>query len=165
VFISEVMKSLNELIVNQKVKLIGAGDIPTWVVSKGNQYGRDHGLGQFCTYWHGLEAPVWNFDIEIAAMCKEENMGLVIHGKTETGGSMGTRLGHIAQRLDVGTGETVELAYALRKYSHEILSTGCCNLEGAEFGLEGLSMELTGEEIEQIEIPLNWEIVISCNRC
>jgi aryl-alcohol dehydrogenase-like predicted oxidoreductase len=48
--IPELMQSLNSLVVSGKVIYIGASDMPAWVVSKANQYAKDHGFAQFCVY-------------------------------------------------------------------------------------------------------------------
>jgi aryl-alcohol dehydrogenase-like predicted oxidoreductase len=44
------MQSLNHLVAQGKVLYLGISDTPAWVVSKANQYARDHNLRQFCVY-------------------------------------------------------------------------------------------------------------------
>lgn len=46
--IPELMQSLNHLVVQGKVLYLGVSDTPAWVVSKANQYARDHGLRRKC---------------------------------------------------------------------------------------------------------------------
>lgn len=41
------MTYLNDLIAAGKVTYIGISDTAAWVVSKANQYARDHGMRQF----------------------------------------------------------------------------------------------------------------------
>src|ERR1700761_8249160 len=48
--IPEVMQSLNHLVVQGKVLYLGISDTPAWIVSKANQYARDHNLRQFSVY-------------------------------------------------------------------------------------------------------------------
>ena len=45
--IEEVMHYLNDLIMQGKVTYIGISDAPAWIVSRANQYARDHALRQF----------------------------------------------------------------------------------------------------------------------
>ena len=46
----EVMQGLNNLVRAGKVLYLGVSDTPAWIVSKANQYARDHGLAQFVIY-------------------------------------------------------------------------------------------------------------------
>ena len=41
---------LNNLVRAGKVLYLGVSDTPAWIVSKANQYARDHGLAQFVIY-------------------------------------------------------------------------------------------------------------------
>jgi len=73
--IEELMQSLNHLVASGKVLYLGVSDTPAWVVSKANQYARDHGLAQFCVYqglWSILDR---DFEREIIPMCRSEKMG------------------------------------------------------------------------------------------
>ena len=45
--IEELMQGLNNLVVSGKVLYLGISDSPAWVVTKANQYARDHGLATF----------------------------------------------------------------------------------------------------------------------
>lgn len=45
-----LMQGLNDLVVAGKVIYLGISDTPAWVVSKTNQYARDHGLRQFTVH-------------------------------------------------------------------------------------------------------------------
>jgi len=44
------MQGLNNLVRAGKVLYLGVSDTPAWIVSKANQYARDHGLAQFVIY-------------------------------------------------------------------------------------------------------------------
>lgn len=48
--VEEVMQSLNHLVALGKVLYLGISDTPAWVVTKPNQYARDHGLKPFSVY-------------------------------------------------------------------------------------------------------------------
>jgi aryl-alcohol dehydrogenase-like predicted oxidoreductase len=74
--IPELMQSLNNLVVAGKVLYIGASDMPAWVVSKCNQYARDHGFAQFCVYQGEWSILKRDFEREILPMCKAEGLGI-----------------------------------------------------------------------------------------
>lgn len=54
-----------------KVLYIGASDTPAWVVSKANQYARDHGLQQFSVYQGKWSAAARDFERDIIPMATE----------------------------------------------------------------------------------------------
>lgn len=72
--IPELMQSLNHLVVQGKVLYLGVSDTPAWVVSKANQYARDHGLRQFCVYQGRWSAASRDFEREIIPMCRDEGV-------------------------------------------------------------------------------------------
>jgi len=74
--IEELMQSLNHLVASGKVLYLGVSDTPAWVVSKANQYARDHGLAQFCVYQGQWSILNRDFERDIIPMCKSENMGI-----------------------------------------------------------------------------------------
>lgn len=94
--IEEVMQSLNHLVAQGKVLYLGISDTPAWVVSKANQYARDHGLKPFSVYqghWSASERDFergesrdnsFNSKItssqDIIPMCREEGMALAPWG-------------------------------------------------------------------------------------
>ncbi|KAF4622220.1 hypothetical protein D9613_009196 [Agrocybe pediades] len=74
--IEEVMKSLHNLVVQGKVIYLGISDTPAWIVSRANQYARDHALTPFVIYqgaWNIMER---SFEREIIPMAKAEGMAL-----------------------------------------------------------------------------------------
>jgi aryl-alcohol dehydrogenase-like predicted oxidoreductase len=66
--IPEMMQSLNDLVALGKVHYLGISDSPAWIVSKANQYARDHGLRQFCVYQGNWSAATRDFEREIIPM-------------------------------------------------------------------------------------------------
>ena len=78
--IEEVMHSLNDLVVAGKVLYLGVSDTPAWIVSKANQYARDHGLRPFVLYQGLWNAGIRDFEREIIPMAREEGMGLAPWG-------------------------------------------------------------------------------------
>ncbi|KAF9555639.1 Aldo/keto reductase [Agrocybe pediades] len=74
--IEEVMRSLHNMVVQGKVLYLGVSDTPAWVVSKANQYARDHALTPFVIYqgaWNVMER---SFEREIIPMARSEGMAL-----------------------------------------------------------------------------------------
>jgi len=70
------MKALHTLVFQGKVLYLGISDTPAWVVSKANQYARDHALTPFVIYqgaWNILER---SFEREIIPMARSEGMAL-----------------------------------------------------------------------------------------
>jgi len=68
------MQSLNHLVTAGKVLYLGASDTPAWVVSKANEYARNHGLRQFSVYQGRWSASERDFEREIIPMCREEGV-------------------------------------------------------------------------------------------
>ncbi|TFK39060.1 Aldo/keto reductase [Crucibulum laeve] len=74
--IEEVMRALHTLVLQGKVLYLGISDTPAWVVSKANQYARDHALTPFVIYqgaWNVMER---SFEREIIPMVRSEGMAL-----------------------------------------------------------------------------------------
>lgn len=70
------MQSLNDLVVTGKVHYLGISDTPASVVSKANQYARDHGLRQFTVYQGMWNATMRDFERDIIPMCQDDGMGM-----------------------------------------------------------------------------------------
>ncbi|TFK36524.1 NADP-dependent oxidoreductase domain-containing protein [Crucibulum laeve] len=74
--IEEVMRGLHTLVLQGKVLYLGVSDTPAWVVSKANQYARDHALTPFVIYqgaWNVMER---SFERDIIPMVRSEGMAL-----------------------------------------------------------------------------------------
>lgn len=70
------MRSLNTLADQGKILYLGVSDTPAWIVSKANQYARDHGLRQFVVYQGRWSASNRDFERDIIPMCEAEGMGI-----------------------------------------------------------------------------------------
>ena len=75
--IPEIMHALNDLVASGKVNYLGISDTPAWIVSKANQFARDHGLRPFVVYQGRWNAAMRDFEREIIPMCKDEGMGII----------------------------------------------------------------------------------------
>jgi aryl-alcohol dehydrogenase-like predicted oxidoreductase len=74
------MQSLDHLVKAGKVLYLGASDTPAWVVTKANQYARDHGLRQFSVYQGLYNAARRDAEREILPMLRDEGMAFVPWG-------------------------------------------------------------------------------------
>jgi len=74
--VEEVMIGLNNLIKQGKVLYLGVSDTPAWIVSKANQYARDHGLSEFIIYQGAWNVMSRDFEREIIPMARQERMAL-----------------------------------------------------------------------------------------
>jgi aryl-alcohol dehydrogenase-like predicted oxidoreductase len=68
------MQSLDHLVKAGKVLYLGVSDTPAWVVTKANQYARDHGLRQFSVYQGMYNAAKRDAEREILPMLRDEGM-------------------------------------------------------------------------------------------
>jgi len=74
--VEEVMRSLHTLVLQGKVLYLGASDTPAWVVSKANQYARDHAMTPFVIYQGAWSVMERSFEREIIPMARSEGMAL-----------------------------------------------------------------------------------------
>lgn len=74
------MRSLNTLADQGKILYLGVSDTPAWIVSKANQYARDHALRPFVVYQGRWSASNRDFERDIIPMCEAEGMGLAPWG-------------------------------------------------------------------------------------
>lgn len=79
------MQSLNRLISAGKVLYLGISDTPAWIVSKANEYARNHGLTQFSVYQGNWSAANRDFERDIIPMCEAEGMALAPWGALGAG--------------------------------------------------------------------------------
>jgi aryl-alcohol dehydrogenase-like predicted oxidoreductase len=74
------MHSPDSLVKNRSVLYLGVSDTPAWIVSKANQYARDHGLAQFVIYQGLWSVRIRNFEREIIPMCVNERLAIAPWG-------------------------------------------------------------------------------------
>ncbi|KAF2164718.1 hypothetical protein M409DRAFT_67817 [Zasmidium cellare ATCC 36951] len=176
--IPELMHSLNDLVVSGQVLYLGISDCPAWVVSKANQYARDHGLRQFVVYQGSWNAAMRDFERDIIPMCKDEGMGLAPYGvlgqgqfqteasfkereKTNEGRKFYAKVGstrevsRVLEKLANGKGgknvTDIALAYVMHKAPYVFPIVGARKLEHIQGSVAALSISLTDDEIREIE--------------
>lgn len=172
--IPELMQSLNQLVASGKVLYLGISDSPAWVVSKANEYARNHGLRQFSVYQGNWNAANRDFERDIIPMCKAEGMGLAPWGALGGGafkseeqlksqGAAGRRelqsekqravskvLESIAKRKNTAI-TSVALAYVMHKTPHVFPIIGGRKVEHLKGNIEALTLRLSNEDIKDIE--------------
>ncbi|KAK4662945.1 hypothetical protein QC763_601770 [Podospora pseudopauciseta] len=184
--IPELMQSLNVLVNQGKVLYLGISDAPAWVVTKANQYARDHALRGFSVYQGEWSAVARDFERDVIPMCREEGMGIMPWGalgggnfkseggqrRAEGGGGEGGRvhapvgerhvkvakaLGRVAERR--GTGLTsVALAYVMQKAPYVFPVVGGRKIEHLRENIEALKVRLEREDFEEIEGTVEFDL-------
>ncbi|KDQ62241.1 hypothetical protein JAAARDRAFT_54218 [Jaapia argillacea MUCL 33604] len=74
--VEEVMNGLHNLVTQGKVLYLGVSDTPAWVVSKANQYARDHGKTPFVIYQGAWNVMARDFERDIIPMARSEGLAL-----------------------------------------------------------------------------------------
>ena len=175
--IPEIMHALNDLVSSGKVNYLGISDTPAWIVSKANQYARDHGLRPFVVYQGMWNAALRDFERDIIPMCKDEGMALCPYGvlnqgrfQTEEGfkareqnnpgrnfvplSDLDKRVSKVLETISNtrSTGLTnVALAYVRQKAPYVFPIVGARKVSHIEGTLEGLHVNLSQKEVEAIE--------------
>ncbi|KAK6068446.1 norsolorinic acid reductase [Seiridium cupressi] len=179
--ISELMHSLNVLINQGKVLYLGISDAPAWIVTKANMYARQNGLRPFSLYQGRYSVQERDLEREIIPMCQEEGMALQPFGvlgsglfkspdKPDTGArnmpppmligredSMSKVLDAVAKRHNVPI-TSVALAYTLQKAPNVFPVLGGRKPEHLKANIEALSLELTSEDVQEIEKGYDFDL-------
>ncbi|RAL16336.1 aldo/keto reductase [Aspergillus homomorphus CBS 101889] len=190
--IEEIMQSLNQLVATGKVLYLGVSDTPAWVVSKANQYARDHGLRPFSVYQGRWSASRRDFERDILAMAQSEGMGLAPWGVLGSGSfkSRQERVasegeGHNSLRrmifpptaADTAVSEVLErislkhetsvagvaLAYVSQKAPYVFPIIGCRKVEHLKSSIDALRVSLTQEDMDDIEAAAPFDLGFPMN--
>ncbi|WYZ45338.1 hypothetical protein EsH8_VIII_000654 [Colletotrichum jinshuiense] len=170
--IPELMQSLNNLIVAGKVLYLGISDTPAWVVSKANEYARNHGLRQFSVYQGRWSAASRDFEREIIPMTKAEGMSLAPWGALG-GGAFKTeeqRQSQDGRKVQASEAQikisqvlekiakqkntiitSVALAYVMQKTPYVFPIVGGRTVDHLKQNVEALALNLSDEDIQEIE--------------
>ncbi|KAI0177465.1 aldo/keto reductase [Pestalotiopsis sp. NC0098] len=182
--IEEVMQSLNSLVLAGKVLYLGVSDTPAWVVSKANQYARDHGLRQFSVYQGRWSAANRDFEREILPMVRSENMGLAPWGalgggkfKTEEQRKNNPGRQVEATEKDIKISKALEAvakrkgtiitsvaqAYVTHKAPYVFPIIGGRTIDHLKGNIEALTLELDDEDIQEIEAADKFDLGFPTN--
>ncbi|KAG1772398.1 NADP-dependent oxidoreductase domain-containing protein [Suillus occidentalis] len=167
--VEEVMNGLHILVQQGRVLYLGISDTPAWIVSKANQYARDHGKTPFVIYqgmWNILErmtlAP-WNVLAGGKFRTDEEEQKRRETG--EKGREMLTggwernenekRVSHALEKVakEVGASHitAVAIAYLMQKTPYVFPLVGGRKVEQLYGNLEALDISLSPEQIKYLE--------------
>lgn len=177
--IPEVMQALNQLVLAGKVLYLGVSDTPAWVVSKANEYARNHGLRQFSVYQGRWSAAQRDFEREIIPMVKAEGMALAPWGALG-GGKFKTaeqRQNAVSGRASNFTEEEIKIsqaleavalrkntiitsvaqAYVTHKAPYVFPIVGGRTKEQLKANIEATTLSLDEEDIKEIEAALPFD--------
>ncbi|PHH92275.1 hypothetical protein CDD83_8089 [Cordyceps sp. RAO-2017] len=176
--IPELMQSLNQLVTSGKVLYLGISDTPAWVVSKANEYARNHGLRQFSVYQGNWSAATRDFERDIIPMCRAEGMGLAPWGALGGGkfkseaqrssdeGRKATfsdsdikasqALEAIAKRKNTAI-TSIALSYVMHKAPYVFPIVGGRKIDHLKGNIEALTIHLSKDDMQEIEgaLPVN----------
>ncbi|KAL8789723.1 MAG: hypothetical protein Q9213_000973 [Squamulea squamosa] len=185
--IPEVMQSLHHMVAAGKVLYLGISDTPAWVVSKANQYARDHALTQFSVYQGRWNAAQRDFERDILPMCESEGMamapwGTLGAGQFKTDEQLDETLGE-GRKLDQPSEQTrkisaalnkvakakgtaimsIALRYVMHKSPNVFPICGGRKIEHLKGNIEALAIELTDEEVDEIDAALPFDVGFPMN--
>lgn len=176
------MQSLHHLIIAGKVIYLGISDTPAWVVSKANEYARQKGLTQFSVYQGRWSAAARDFERDIIPMCEAEGMALAPWGalgsgrfktpeeyektkgegrKSATPDESSKAISVVLDKLAKEKGTlitSIASAYVMHKAPYVFPIVGGRKVEHLKGNIEALRIELTDEEIDEIEAALPFDV-------
>ncbi|ORY34299.1 norsolorinic acid reductase [Naematelia encephala] len=179
--IPEVMQGLNNLVKSGKVLYLGVSDTPAWVISRANEYARNHGLSPFVLYQGRWSAAARDIERDILPMCITEGMGIAPwgaigqglfqrkqdQGKSTEGRSKGelsekdkkvsAALEAVADKIGVESITAVALAYVMSKYPYVFPIIGGRKVEHLKANVGALDIVLTLEQVKTIEKALPFD--------
>ncbi|KAF2871732.1 aryl-alcohol dehydrogenase-like protein [Massariosphaeria phaeospora] len=184
--VPELMQSLNHLVASGKVLYLGVSDTPAWVVSKANEYARNHGLRPFSVYQGRWSAADRDFERDILPMARDEGMALAPWGAlgggnftteakraaNEKGRNMAPpsdKQIQISKKLEaIATKKntqitSVALAYVMHKAPYVFPIVGGRNVAHLKGNIEALGLELEDEEIDEIDGAAEFELGFPMN--
>ncbi|KAH8777814.1 aryl-alcohol dehydrogenase [Diaporthe sp. PMI_573] len=179
--VPELMQSLNNLVVQGKVLYLGISDTPAWFVVKANAYARQHGLRPFSIYQGRFSAQLRDLERDVIPMCRHEGMAIHAFGVLGAGyfkspGSEKQEGRNVGGHMRVGREEqlsvvldkvakrhgvpitNVALAYALQKAPYIFPIVGGRKVEHLRANIEALSLELSQEDVAEIEKGYEFDI-------
>ncbi|PQE06488.1 Norsolorinic acid reductase protein [Rutstroemia sp. NJR-2017a WRK4] len=185
--IEEVMHGLNNLVTAGKVLYLGISDTPAWIVVKANSYARANGLRPFSVYQGKWNAGLRDLERDVIPMCRDQGMAIapwaaVGQGKFKTAearkeGEAGSARAAQLEESDVKISEKLEeiagkkgtnlhaiaLAYVMHKTPYVFPIIGQRKVEHLKANIDALSVELSEEEIDEIEGAAPFDIGFPMN--
>ncbi|KAI9440921.1 NADP-dependent oxidoreductase domain-containing protein [Lactarius indigo] len=175
--VEEVVNSLHILVQQGKVLYLGISDTPAWVVSKANQYAKDHGKTPFSIYQGSWSVFDRSFERDIIPMARSEGLALAPWGvlgagkiveetrrreksRTIFGSNLErtpeqTKVYDVLEEIgkEVGTESltAIAIAYHLQKLPYVFPIIGGRRVEQLMENIAALDISLTAEQIKRIE--------------
>ena len=168
------MHALNDMVQQGKVLYLGISDTPAWIVAKANEYARGHNLRPFVLYQGKWNVAYRDMEREILPMCRAEVMGIAPWGSIG-GGSFKTKeqrekdpgrvqmfppteneikivdkLEEMAKRKSTQI-TSIALAYVMHKVPYVFPIVGGRTIKHLEGNIEALGLEMTREDILELE--------------
>ncbi|KAL8925311.1 MAG: hypothetical protein Q9208_003601 [Pyrenodesmia sp. 3 TL-2023] len=185
--IPELMGALHHMVAAGKVIYLGISDTPAWIVSKANQYAHDHALTPFSVYQGKWSAASRDFERDILPMCEDEGMAMAPWGAlggglfktdeqleeskgkgrnygdpSEQTRAISVVLNKIAKAKGVGiTG--IALRYVMHKSPYVFPIVGGRKVEHLKGNIEALKVELTNDEVDEIDKTLPFDVGFPMN--
>ncbi|KAF2789568.1 aryl-alcohol dehydrogenase-like protein [Melanomma pulvis-pyrius CBS 109.77] len=179
--IPELMQSLNHMVQRGKVIYLGVSDTPAWVVSKANEYARNHGLRPFSVYQGQWSAAERDFEREIIPMARSEGMALAPWGALGGGnfttsqkaasGEQGRNMRpqselqrKVAIKLEeIATAKntlltSVALAYVMHKAPYVFPIVGGRKVAHLKGNIEALGLQLSDADIDAIDAAGDFKV-------
>lgn len=177
----ELMQSLNALVQARKVLYLGISDAPAWWVVKCNAYARQHGLRAFSVYQGRWSAAARDLEREVLGMCSDQGMGIAPWGclgggyfkpRSESGVPSEARTMNVKTGREEGVAEmlhrvsrrvgapmtSVAMAYVMHKAPYVFPIVGGRRVEHLKGNIEALALELTEEDVEEIETGYDFDV-------
>jgi aryl-alcohol dehydrogenase-like predicted oxidoreductase len=167
------MQSLNAMVLAGKVLYLGISDTPAWIVSKCNEYARQNGMRQFSVYQGRWSAEHRDFERDILPMCAAEGMGLAPwgalgggnfksdeqrksqeQGRRSEASEAAIKISKVLEKIANAKKTqitSVALAYVMQKAPYVFPIVGGRKIEHLKGNIEGLTLELSEQEINEIE--------------
>lgn len=177
----ELMQSLNALVQSRKVLYLGISDAPAWWVVKCNDYATQHGLRAFSVYQGRWSAAARDLEREVIGMCGDQGMSIAPWGclggghfkpTSGTGDSTDGRTINVGSGREESVAEVLErvsrrvgapmtsiaMAYVMHKAPYVFPIVGGRKVEHLKGNIEALGLELTEEDVKEIETGYDFDI-------
>jgi len=186
--VEEVMRGLHSLVLQNKVLYLGISDTPAWIVVKANDYAKQHGLTPFSVYQGKWNVACRDMEREIIPMCQDQGMGIAPWGVLAQG-DIKTTSERAAGKIEGGrislhnsereekvsevlekmaeekntTLRVLAIAYVMQKAPYVFPILGGRKVDQLKANMAALSLELSEEDIKQINKVSNFDVGFPLN--
>jgi len=186
--VEEVMRGLHSLVLQNKVLYLGISDTPAWIVVKANDYAKQHGLTPFSVYQGKWNVACRDMEREIIPMCQDQGMGIApwgvlaqgdikttserAAGKVEGGrislhnSEREEKVSEVLEKMAEEKNTTLRvlaIAYVMQKAPYVFPILGGRKVDQLKANMAALSLELSEEDIKQINKASNFDVGFPLN--